>query len=151
MQGMASRFVSAVKRLRPEPAKPVLEQGGTAESVVEAGEPGRVREAAEQAMAEENWAEAVTQWKALLALTGDQAAAARHVEHGRALRHLEQFDDAETSRPPMLEVPSRKSTAEARNGRTRHGSGKLAGGGPALPRLAQMPRAMTSLQAHTSA
>ena len=27
MQGMASRFVSAVKRLRPEPAKPDLTNG----------------------------------------------------------------------------------------------------------------------------
>ena len=96
MQGMASRFVSAVKRLRSEPAKPDLEQGGTAESVVEAGEPGRVREAAEQAMAEENWAEAVTQWKALLALTGDQAPPRAMWSMARALRHLEQFDDAET-------------------------------------------------------
>ena len=65
MQGMASRFVSAVKRLRPEPAKPGLEPKGRRKHFVEAGEPGRVREAAEQAMDEENWAEAVTQWKAL--------------------------------------------------------------------------------------
>jgi hypothetical protein len=87
MQGMASRFVSAFKRLRSEPAKPVLEQGGTVKSIVEASEQGRVREAAEQAMTEENWAEAVTQWKVLLALTGDQAPARAMWSNSTKLRH----------------------------------------------------------------
>ena len=104
---------------------------------MEAGEPGRVREAAEQAMAEENWAEAVTQWKALLTLMGDQAPPRAMWSMARALRHLEQFDDAETFVRQCLKSHPKNSTAEAGNGRTRHGSGKLAGGGPALPRLSR--------------
>jgi outer membrane protein assembly factor BamD (BamD/ComL family) len=97
VQGMASRFVSAVKRLRPAPASSDGEQKGTAEAAAEASELVRIREAAERAMAEENWAEAVTQWKALMTLSGDRAPPRALVSIARALRHLEQFDDAEAS------------------------------------------------------
>ena len=91
---MASRFVSAVKRWG---ADRTTAGHGTQKGFREweASELKRLQGAADRAAREENWPQAIIQWEAFLAASGDNAPPRAMANLSRALRHLEKFERAE--------------------------------------------------------